>query len=391
MNSIGQLDAVTLRKERNASRHPRLLSPSLSPSPPPPSLSPPPNLLPPSPSPSFLWLLRFRSPSPKQGAVIVDEPIIVEVAEGYEAPQRASHVAQEVQRAVSAQSPASSLSSSFTAPDMKSAEGVVASLLASGYILGKDAASKAKDFDNKHEFTRTASIQVAALKERTVETAATLDKKYAISQKFSETKETVARSWTTVDEQYKVSQTARGAAAVAEASISEAGQYLMKNQYVATSASWLAGAFGKLGEIVGEVKQQTLQKVHQAEEERGEVPTVSLGDGSASAPGGYSVVSDAGFDDDTPGPAAGAAASGTGSGGGAGLSSSGALEDHGPPLFASSDAAAAPAAAPAPAPAPTPAPAGSLMDDVFSPGPAAAAPAVSASPAKLRTEEPPLF
>ncbi|CAI7856640.1 unnamed protein product [Closterium sp. NIES-53] len=326
------------------------------------------------------------------GAVIVDEPIIVEVAEGYEPPQRASHVAQEVQRAVSAQAPAGSLTPSFTAPDIKSAEGVVASLLASGYILGKDAAGKAKEFDTKHEFTRTASIQVAALKDRTVETAATLDKKYAISQKLSETKETVARSWTTVDEQYKVSQTARGAAAVAEASISEAGQYLMKNQYVATSASWLAGAFGKLGEIVGEVKQQTLQKVHQAEEERGEVPTVSLGDVSATAPGGYSAVSGAGFDDDTPGPAAGAAAGATGSGGGAGLSSSGALEDHGPPLFASSDAAvAAPTAAPAPAPAPTPAPAGSLMDDVFSPSPAASASAVSASPAKLRTEEPPLF
>ncbi|CAI5469366.1 unnamed protein product [Closterium sp. Yama58-4] len=333
------------------------------------------------------------------GAVIVDEPIIVEVAEGYEPPQRASHVAQEVQRAVSAQSPAKSGVPSFTAPDIKSAEGVVASLLASGYILGKDAASKAKEFDTKHDLSRTAAIQVAALKERTVETAATLDKKYAISQKFSETKETVARSWTSVDEQYKVSQTARGAAAAAEASISEAGQYLMKNQYVASSASWLAGAFGKLGEIVGEVKQQTLQKVHQAEEERGEVPTVSVDGGSKTAPGGYSAVSGAaGYDDDKPGSAAGAAAAGAGGGVTAGTTGSGGgALDHGPPLFASSDAAAAGPVASAPAPAPTPAPVGSLMDDVFSPGPAAAptavssAPAVSASPAKLHTEEPPLF
>ncbi|GJP68270.1 hypothetical protein CLOP_g25004 [Closterium sp. NIES-67] len=324
------------------------------------------------------------------GAVIVDEPIIVEVADGYDPPQRASHVAQEVQRAVAAQSPAKTGVPSFTAPDIKSAEGVVASLLASGYILGKDAAGKAKEFDTKHDLSRTASLQVAALKDRTVETAATLDKKYAISQKFSETKETVARSWTTVDEQYKVSQTARGAAAAAEASLSEAGQYLMKNQYVATSASWLAGAFGKLGEIVGEVKQQTLQKVHEAEEERGEVPTVTVGGAPATAPGGYSAVSgDPGspFDNDTPGPAAGA--TGAAAGGSSNLSSSTAL-DHGPPLFASPDAA----------PTPAPAPAGSLMDDVFSPAPSAApaaaaaaasVPVVSASPAKRQTEEPPLF
>eukprot|EP00475_Leptophrys_vorax_P007248 TRINITY_DN14593_c0_g1_i4.p1 TRINITY_DN14593_c0_g1~~TRINITY_DN14593_c0_g1_i4.p1 ORF type:complete len:365 (+),score=63.76 TRINITY_DN14593_c0_g1_i4:213-1307(+) len=303
------------------------------------------------------------------GAVIVDEPIIVEVAEGYELPDRAAHVAQEVHR-VMTQSPNKN-PLGFT-PDLKTAEETMASMLASGYILSKDAVAKAKDFDEQHSLSRSAAAQAALLRQRTMETAAELDRKYDLTKKFSETSASVAKSWASVDETYKVSEKAKGAAVVAQASIAEASQYVMQNQYVQSGASWLTGAFGKLGEIVGEVKQQTMAKVHKAEEERGDIPS---GGGGGSGGSGYTPV--VGLDEDPADAPAGSAGT-AGPGSAAPTSTS---LDHGPPLFSTSEANASRTQAPSPA---APAPAPSLMDDVFSSAPAVGAP----KPAK---EELPLF
>ncbi|CAN6878627.1 unnamed protein product [Brassica oleracea] len=45
----------------------------------------------------------------------------------------------------------------------RKAEDVVSSMLAKGFILGKDAIAKAKSVDEKHQLTSTASARVASL------------------------------------------------------------------------------------------------------------------------------------------------------------------------------------------------------------------------------------
>lgn len=57
---------------------------------------------------------------------------------------------------------------------MQKAEDVVSTMLAKGFVLGKDAVSRAKSLDQKHQLTSTASAKVASL-----------DKKIGLSEKFS--------------------------------------------------------------------------------------------------------------------------------------------------------------------------------------------------------------
>lgn len=57
---------------------------------------------------------------------------------------------------------------------VKKAEDMVSCILAKGFILGKDAVSKAKSFDERHQLTTKASATVASF-----------DQKMGISEKLS--------------------------------------------------------------------------------------------------------------------------------------------------------------------------------------------------------------
>jgi hypothetical protein len=57
---------------------------------------------------------------------------------------------------------------------VQKAEDVVSTMLAKGFVLGKDAVSRAKSFDQKLQLTSTASAKVASL-----------EKKIGLSEKFS--------------------------------------------------------------------------------------------------------------------------------------------------------------------------------------------------------------
>jgi hypothetical protein len=68
--------------------------------------------------------------------------------------------------------PASKPATSSTA--VQKAEDVVSTMLAKGFVLGKDAVTRAKSFDQKLQLTSTASAKVASL-----------DRKIGLSEKFS--------------------------------------------------------------------------------------------------------------------------------------------------------------------------------------------------------------
>lgn len=76
---------------------------------------------------------------------------------------------------------------------VQKAEDVVSTMLAKGFVLGKDAVGKARSFDQKHQLTLTASAKVA-----------TLDRKIGLSEKFSMGTSAVNGKVREVDDKFQV-------------------------------------------------------------------------------------------------------------------------------------------------------------------------------------------
>ncbi|XP_027345752.1 binding partner of ACD11 1-like [Abrus precatorius] len=139
---------------------------------------------------------------------------------------------------------------------LRKAEDVVTSMLAKGFILGKDAVNKAKTFDEKHQLSSTASAKVTSF-----------DQKLGLSEKISAGATVVSDRVREVDQKFQVSEKTKSAFAAAEQKVSTAGSAIMKNRYVLTGASWVTGAFSKVAKAAGDVGQKTKEKVVSAEEE----------------------------------------------------------------------------------------------------------------------------
>lgn len=140
---------------------------------------------------------------------------------------------------------------------LQKAEDVVSSMLAKGFILGKDAVGKAKSFDEKLQLTSTASAKVASL-----------DKKIGLTEKISIGTSIVNDKVREVDEKLQVSEKAKTAFAAAEQTVSNAGSAIMKNRYVLTGTTWVTGAFSKVTKAAGDVGQKTKEKVVMVEDEQ---------------------------------------------------------------------------------------------------------------------------
>ncbi|KAF8379039.1 hypothetical protein HHK36_028466 [Tetracentron sinense] len=208
------------------------------------------------------------------GATIVDLSVIITPAPDYQLPPAAlvpAAVRAYVQRLFSlmshqmdvsnliiVQSPqaAENKTAGGAESAVQKAEDVVSSMLAKGFILGKDAVGKAKSFDEKHQFTSTATAKVVSL-----------DKKIGLSEKISIGTSVVNDKVREMDQKFQVSEKTKSAFAAAEQKVSSAGSAIMKNRYVFTSASWVTGAFNKVAKAAGEVGQKTKEKVGMAEEE----------------------------------------------------------------------------------------------------------------------------
>ncbi|KAK8488652.1 hypothetical protein V6N13_029607 [Hibiscus sabdariffa] len=131
----------------------------------------------------------------------------------------------------------------------KKAEDMMSTMLAKGFILGKDAMNKAKAFEEQHHLILNASAAVTSM-----------DQKMGLSEKLRE-----------VDELYQVSEMTKSALAVAEHKASSAGTTVMSNHYVSAGASWLSNAFYAVARAAEDVGTLTKEKVEKAEEERNNI------------------------------------------------------------------------------------------------------------------------
>ncbi|XP_038678654.1 binding partner of ACD11 1-like [Tripterygium wilfordii] len=180
------------------------------------------------------------------GATIVDLSVTITLAEEYKLPPAA--LAPPV---TEKETPAGAQSA------LRKAEDVATSMLAKGFMLGKDTVNKAKTFDEKHQLTSTASAKVSSI-----------DKKIGLSEKISIGTTVVSDKVREVDQKFQVSEKTKSAYAVAEQKVSTAGSAIMKNRYVLTGASWVTGAFHRVAQAAGDVGQKTKDKVGMAEDEQ---------------------------------------------------------------------------------------------------------------------------
>ncbi|KAL0874272.1 hypothetical protein Bca101_023977 [Brassica carinata] len=171
------------------------------------------------------------------GASIADQSVIIEMAPNY-TPPAAPHA--------ETQSGGGGVAESV----VQKAEDVVSSMLAKGFILGKDAVGKAKAFDEKLGFTSTATAGVASI-----------DQKIGLSQKITAGTSLVTEKIKGVDQSFQVTERTKSAFATAEQTVSSAGTAVMKNRFVLTGVSWAAGAFNRVAKAAGEVGQKTKEKV----------------------------------------------------------------------------------------------------------------------------------
>lgn len=138
---------------------------------------------------------------------------------------------------------------------VQKAEDVVSSMLAKGFILGKDALNKAKSFDEKLQFTSTAAAK-----------AATIDQKIGLSEKLTIGTTIVNEKVKDLDQKFQVSEKTKTAFATAEQTVSDAGSAIMKNRYVLTGTAMVTGLFSRVTKAAGEVGQKTMEKVAEGEQ-----------------------------------------------------------------------------------------------------------------------------
>ncbi|CAA3014702.1 binding partner of ACD11 1 [Olea europaea subsp. europaea] len=172
------------------------------------------------------------------GATINGLPVSVTPVDNYKLPPNASPLNLESKPTV-------------TDSAVKKAEDVVSTMLAKGFILGKDALNKAKFFDERHHLISNASATVASI-----------DSKIGLTVVNEKVRE--------VNERYQVSEMTKSALAAAEQKASSTGSAFMTNPYVSTGASWVSNAFNVVSKTAEGVRAIAKEKVEKADENKRE-------------------------------------------------------------------------------------------------------------------------
>ncbi|KAH1058316.1 hypothetical protein GLYMA_02G019000v4 [Glycine max] len=118
------------------------------------------------------------------------------------------------------------------------AQEVVRTMLSKGYVLSKDALAKAKDFDESHQVSATATAKVSELSQR-----------IGLSDKISAGIGAVK----SVDQRYNVSETTMAAASTAGRSVAAAANSLVNSSYFSKGALWVSGALTRAAQVASDM------------------------------------------------------------------------------------------------------------------------------------------
>lgn len=143
---------------------------------------------------------------------------------------------------------------------VKKAEDIVSSMLAKGFVLGKDALNTARTFDERHHIVSNASA-----------TLSSIDSRLGLSEKISSGASLMNEKIHEVDKRYQVSEITRSAIAAAEQKASTASSTILGNQYVLTGASWFSSALNCVAKAAEDVTTMTREKVERVDEQKREM------------------------------------------------------------------------------------------------------------------------
>ncbi|KAJ0968092.1 hypothetical protein J5N97_025009 [Dioscorea zingiberensis] len=144
------------------------------------------------------------------GASIVDLSVMITPAPDYQIPPHAALIpTMDAEKDTTASSESA----------VQKAEDVVSSMLAKGFVLGKDTLSKAKTFNEKLKITSTATSNVSSF-----------DKKIGLSEKITAGTSSVNEKVKETDQRFQVSKKTKSAFAAAEQTVSSEGSAILKNR-----------------------------------------------------------------------------------------------------------------------------------------------------------------
>lgn len=118
------------------------------------------------------------------------------------------------------------------------AQEVVKTMLSKGYVLGKDALSKAKAFDESHRVTATAAAKVAELSNRV-----------GLTDKICAGVDAVRST----DQQYHVSETAKTVALAAGRTAASVANTVVNSSYFAAGAMWVSDALNRASKAAADL------------------------------------------------------------------------------------------------------------------------------------------
>ncbi|CAN1321607.1 Sucrose transport protein SUC3 [Linum perenne] len=164
-----------------------------------------------------------------------------------------------------------------TSEAVTKAQEVVTTMLSVGYVLGKDALTKAKEFDESHQVSATATAKVAEFTER-----------IGLADKLFAGMEAVK----TMDDKYHVSETTKTAVSATARSAASAASTMINSSYFSKGALWVSGALnraanlasdlGSKGEEETEMEEVSIRVPYKNLKKDVEVEMASVGDDELS-------------------------------------------------------------------------------------------------------------
>ncbi|OVA09048.1 RNA recognition motif domain [Macleaya cordata] len=121
------------------------------------------------------------------------------------------------------------------------AQEVVVTMLAKGYVLGKDALIKAKAFDESHQVSATAAAKVAEVSKRIGLTDKIMSGVGAVKS---------------VDETYHVSETTKTVVSATGRTAVAVANTVMNSSYFAKGALWVSDALTKAAKVAADLGTQ---------------------------------------------------------------------------------------------------------------------------------------
>jgi len=145
---------------------------------------------------------------------------------------------------------------------------VIASMIASGYVLASDALNKAKNYDDEHNITLQLKVGVEQIKVKAHE----IDQQYKISEKANAVKEKTKEKAKKIDEEFKISEKATIAANSVKAATLSATAKAQENETIKQGVESIKSGWNSVAQSVtgfyNEYKEQTIKAIEEKEKEK---------------------------------------------------------------------------------------------------------------------------